>query len=315
MRAVVFFGLALTPLACSLLVDTNGLSGSALAPDATGPDAPATTDGRSDESALDGTDARDADMADGDAAADADADADATTSADVTTTVDASASDAGPDGAASAAYRAAVLADGPSAYFRLDDASGCADEKGGTPCALAASGITRGVPGIAGSSAIRLEQVAATLTTALADTDLGKSFTIEAWIAMDAASAVPAKNVADMEDYAPSRAGVTMFLFTASQFRTETWSSGQFLSYTLAAAALTPTVFHHIVVGYDATTKLDFGYFDGALSEGGSQTDAAARPIVTHPLVFTGWTGAIDEVALYAKALPPARVLAHYGLR
>ncbi len=303
-RAVLIFALALTPLACSLLVDTSGLSGSAITPDGASPDSPATTDARGEESAIDSADGRDGNT-----------DADAATMADVTTTPDASSSDAGPDGAASAAYRAAVLADGPSAYFRLDDASGCADEKGGTPCALAASGITRGVPGIAGSSAIRLEQVAATLTTALADTDLGKSFTIEAWIAMDAASAVPAKNVADMEDYAPSRAGVTMFLFTASQFRTETWSSGQFLSYTLAAAALTPTVFHHIVVGYDATTKLDFGYFDGALSEGGSQTDAAARPIVTHPLVFTGWTGAIDEVALYAKALPPARVLAHYGLR
>lgn len=299
MRRTWLFVVALAPAACSLLVDSSGLSGGAQ-------DA-ATTDTRSVDDATPasseaGTDAVSLDAGNPDAPPD-----DAGTP-DVT----ADASDGGAS--TSAAYRSAVLADGPWAYYRFEGSSGCADEKGGTPCALSASGITHSVAGIAGSRAVRLDLLTATVTTTLATGDLSQSYTVEAWIAVDAASVTPSNDLVDFEDFAPSRAGLTAFLFTANQFRTETWSGGDLLSYTLAAASLTPSVFHHVVLGYDATTKLDFTYFDGALSEGGFQYDAG-RPVVNHPFVWSGWTGSIDELAIYSKALTPARILAHYGLR
>lgn len=310
--------------ACSVLTSTDGLTDvGAIDPREAGSD--------SDANALD---ARDDDrlpldaQVDGPAAEGAAPDAGSDASViDGSGMVDASladaASDAGKtdaamsDAATGSAYRAAVLADNPVGYFRFEDVTtaGCVDETTGGvrpyACSYGTSGIVRGVPGIAGSSGVRLGTNQSVVSLAAAAYDFSKPYSIEFWVKLDAVATVTA--IAKAEESGP-RNGLLAFLFTNSEFRTEIWNGGNLHAYTLAASPLVSQTWHQIVIGHDNSTNA-FTYVDGVKSSGGFQYFDAGGPVVTVPLVFREFVGTLEELAVYDKPLAANRIIAHYQLR
>ena len=219
------------------------------------------------------------------------------------------------DGGGGLAYREAVIADTPAAYFRFEDVSGnaCVNEVSGSRfnCVYGGSGVSRGAPGVAGSLTVRVVP-ASTVSMSETALDFSKPFTLEFWLELD--TPIPGERIgSSMVNITPStRAGLTAFLWdTSGAFRTEMWNTN-FQNYTLAATPPTANAWHHIVVGHDSTG--DFSYFDGAKSSGGDSQDDAGNPKTNVPFVFTGFGGRVDELAWYDHVLSSARILAHYGL-
>jgi hypothetical protein len=207
------------------------------------------------------------------------------------------------------------MADGPAAYFRFEDVTGnaCVDEISGSrfACVYGGNGSQRGVPGVASSAAVRLTPDS-TVSISESVLDFSQPFSVELWIELDAPAPATglASSMIGLTD--TTRIGFTAFLWnTTGAFRTEMWNT-DFQSYTVAASAPSAGVWHHIVVGHDASG--DFSYFDGAKSSGGQPQGDAGNPKTNVPLVFTGFAGRLDELAWYDHALSSARVLVHDGL-
>jgi hypothetical protein len=252
--------------------------------------------------------------------------ADASLSDGAPATLDASAGDAPYDGPADraeagggkSAYESAVVADGPIAYFHFEETESavCADQFATLSCVYSGAGIVHGVSGISGTG-VRLSTTSDAVVVTPKSPDLSLPYTIELWMQLDAGSASPGQQLFRIEDFAPSRSGLRAELFMdTGGFRTEMWSSGVHLTYTLASGPLTGSAWHHVVVGYDPKTQTDFTYVDGTASSGGNVAlDASARPVVSKPLTFGAWTGSLDELAIYDKALPPDRIVAHFAAR
>ncbi len=309
--------------ACSAVTSTDGLTdGGAPDPREAGSESSAIDTGDDDRPALDAqVDGSAAQGAAPDAGSDASA-IDGSGEADaprMDAAIDAALSDAATsDSAVASAYRAAVLADNPVGYFRFEDltTAGCVDETTGGvrpyACAYGTSDIVRGVPGIAGSSGVRLATNQSVISLAAASFDFSKPYSIEFWVKLDAVATVTAIAKAEQSGL---RNGLMAFLFTNSEFRTEIWNGGNLHAYTLAASPLVAHTWHQIVVGHDNSTNA-FTYVDGVQSSGGFEFfDAGGGPVVTVPLVFREFVGTLEELAIYDKPLAANRILAHYQLR
>jgi hypothetical protein len=224
-------------------------------------------------------------------------------------------SDAG--NAASSAYRSAVLADTPAAYYRFEDVSGveCVDEISGSrfTCIYSPNALSRGEPGIASSLGVKLDEKGS-VSVAAPSLDFAQPFTLELWVEVDAPTASLGLVAAMKQLTLTTRIGFALFL-SADQaaVRTEMWN-GPFQSYTLAAGPAAANTWHHIVVGHDAS-NVDFAYVDGVESEHGRSSDPAGNGSVVLPLLFGGFAGRIDEIAWYDHPLTPVRILTHYALR
>ncbi|HEX3344140.1 MAG TPA: LamG domain-containing protein [Polyangiaceae bacterium] len=313
--------------AASAHADTGGADGPGdSTADATA-DSAAGADARTDGSAADATadttsgdtgggkpDA-DAGKPDADAgSADADAgkpDADAG-SADADAAVDA------PPDAPSSVYRAAVLADSPLAYWRLDETSGTVahDATGhgydGTytgTYTLGAAGALAGDP-----------DTAVTLDGVTGQVDVGDNFdfvgqvpfSFEAWVKPTVVDSEYRHIVTKMAfdttgnpltgTYVLLEQGSTVLGF-------ERWSGGATL-----LAVETPTfpgagAWAYVVATFDGTAGTL--YVDGsAVQTAGSGGGVPASGV--HLLWGNLIKGVIDEAAVYGAALPAARVTAHY---
>jgi hypothetical protein len=248
--------------------------------------------------------------------------------ADGSPALDSSVTDAPPDGsaeradadtgAAMSAYEAAVASDGPIAYFHFEETGGaaCADELRTLSCAYSGTGIVHGVSGVSGA-AVRLGTTSDAISVTPKSPDLSLPYTIEFWILLDVDSARAGQQLFRIEELSPSRSGLRGELFAdGSQLRTEMWSGGVLLTYTLASGALTGATWHHVAHGFNPETQTDFTYLDGVASAGGKvDLGGSPRPVVTTPLTFSAWTGSLDELAIYDKALSPSRIVAHYTAR
>ncbi|MDB4933208.1 MAG: Autotransporter adhesin [Labilithrix sp.] len=270
--------------ACSLLVTTSDLA------DGTTPGAEAAA------------------AADGDAFADAFADAPA----------DATEEPDGDGSTLSARYVAAVLADDPIAYLRLEEATGAqfaTNETAGAPGTYGAS-VHFGVAGaFAGSRAIETDGTSkgAVSLGVIAGLDGSKPFTFELWYR---------PNAVDQK-----------FRFLASKYESFDGGLESFGVYTQSTAAMVAEryvasvdvlgsvpvpqlgVFHYVVGTYDGSFVSLF--VDGVRVV--HQTDLRPSPSKNPIVTFGAFNadgdsvnGAIDEVAVYAKALTAAQVAAHY---
>jgi hypothetical protein len=271
--------------ACSLLVNTSDLaSGPA-------PLADASSDGGFAEGAAEGA---------------ADSAAEAT-------------ADAAVDGSAlSARYAAAVQADNPIAYLRLEEASGpSAKNETGGPAAVYSAGIAFGVPGaFAGSRAIAMNgssNGAVTLGN-VAGFDVSKPFSLELWYRPDGID--------------------NAFRFLANEFESVDGGLDSFGVYTQSsvgivaeryvrnvsilgsATAPQPAVFHHLVGTYDGASVTLFVDSVGVAQKADARASASRNPVISFgaynvdgPTVI----GAIDELAVYNTALTSSQVAAHYA--
>lgn len=221
-------------------------------------------------------------------------------------------------------YSAQVLADGPAAYYRMDDLAGpsCADITGhgntgtyaGIPTYNTASALL-GDPDpsvdLAGVSHVNLP-----LT--LAPTG-NNPFTWECWFNLDgpipaAGQPIIAANVVgNPQQMALTITGARTIQMYAVDGSGTTWMNTNNWTVTV------DTKWHHLVVTYDGATTVV--YLDGQIPGGWTATAHApmAAPTQFQVGAFPGsvlpaFNAKVDEVAVYTAALTSTQVVNHYQL-
>jgi hypothetical protein len=225
---------------------------------------------------------------------------------------------AGGDGATDR-YSAAVLADHPVAYWRLDETAGTVarDELGGHP-AMYQGQCQLGVPGaIAGDTAVRFDGASCRIDAgdffALAS---GTPFTIELWADIELADAT-ARFLVNRNTLSGSDNGYQIVFQTGHIWYERLVAAGGDGYMETGAPALGR--FELLAVTYDGTTERF--YRDG--SEVASMTWTSPQTLAPGGLAFGDtarrvsltFDGVLDEIALYSTAVPAARLAAHVAAR
>ncbi|MBX3191845.1 MAG: LamG domain-containing protein [Labilithrix sp.] len=246
---------------------------------------------------------------------------------DVATPVDAapdapdSVADAEPSNPRSAAYRAAVLADGPIAYWRLEETAGTvAKAEIGAVDAQYRQSPQLGAEGVAGSRAVVLNNSAhlKAITRAFAFVDRAP-FTIEIWVKPAAFGDLRWLMSTEPPGFPRYGWSIIGYANGAAGYEGFAPEGGPVVRY-VGVPTLTLTRFAHLVFTYDGT-KLS-SYLDGIIRETENDTSphtasgdfyigCAAESPDTVSGCASGW--AVDEPALYDKPLTAARVAAHYA--
>jgi hypothetical protein len=236
----------------------------------------------------------------------------------------ASSDAAGPDGdkgdapSPSSAYRAAVLADLPIAYWRLDESAAGApakDASGQGHDGVYGSGVTLGVPGaLAGDS-----DKAAHFDGLNSNVSIGDifrfadvtSYTLEAWVHPMANTNFGSILARDSD---PD--GYSIFLTPALALGAERQKPGT--DDILSGPVLDTSSFDYVVVTYDGSLLRLF--LNGTLVQGpsasGAIPGAAAGFFIGADFSGAGdlFSGDIDEPAVYDHALSDTQILAHYKI-
>jgi hypothetical protein len=240
--------------------------------------------------------------------------------------VDGSPTDATPAPATDGAplsYRDEVVSDGPLVYYRFEEAAGspnAADEMNRHPA------IYEGPPAVAkglagGGSARTFTGTKTRVTTGPHDDSKLAGIapmSLEAWISSSATDA-PRRIIVSSWSPDPSGPNGAQLLIMSDDLLFERANN-------VYAHVQTPNDFifpadepRHVVAVYDNAQLIL--YVDG---EEKSRTTSmlAIDPALTQKLTIGagaspdfGFVGVIDEVAIYAKALTPARIKAHYDAR
>jgi hypothetical protein len=234
------------------------------------------------------------------------------------------------------AYYTAVIADQPAAYFRLSDAMGsrtCANEVLGSTyeCFFSSSGLVHGAAGENCAHAVKLTDGSASVTmgngAGALDFPGNVSFTIEAWVEVDAVDGGPvlpftlAAALTAEADHAPDN-GYDLTVsggdgVGAPGPRAEMWIGGILNLYAQNDTNPSPSVPFFLVLVHDMTQGIDHLYVNGidSPSEGFTGADASSdRPPTGLPLTWNGFVGTLGEVAIYETALTAGQIGHHYAL-
>lgn len=246
-----------------------------------------------------------------------------------TAAVDSARGDAGdvatdaPSDAALLPYPAEVLADKPVLYLRLGEKSGLTardetQQRSGTyggEAKLGEKGAILGDP----DTAVRFTGAATSRLVIPSGLDFPGTvpFSVEIWALQTKADDAPNPFgwAVDHQAYGPGRNGWAL-RFGNSVLSFERWADNN-ISSVQSPSPLAEGKYQHIVATFDGT--LAVLYVDSA------QVRTETSPIVMHPMT-TSWSagaqncgcgtanfnGTLDELAIYDKALTPARILAHY---
>ena len=217
-------------------------------------------------------------------------------------------------GVAGSPYAATVLADAPSAYWRLGEASGttAADEKNAAPGTYA-GGVTLGTPGAVvgdANTAASFDGVDDSVSVADgAAVDVGPGdFSVEFWL----------KTSTNREQAVIGKASswlvsVTDDAGSVGDVRAR-FSDGTVTRYAYSATRVDDGRWHHVVVELDRDSGVTI-YVDGqpkstAGAVPGSLDNSSALRIGTAS-GYASFQGSLDEVALYKTLLPASRISAH----
>jgi hypothetical protein len=267
--------------ACSLFTDLNGFGGG-------------HTDNRADT----------------DAAVDATADA-----AAVDAGAGATIGDAGADRLPDDPYAAAVLADAPVAFLRLDEPSGTTvhDVRGEAVGELQGGcGLAR--PGRVGT-ALELDGASCRLSLGARFPFAGRSpFTIEVWVRPTIADGQIRRVVHRSSRSLASTSGYTMYFRDVFVQTTRTGVSTD--DGYATGEPLPTTAFTHLAMTYDGTTVRLYtnGVLDGSQPSASEIVDPADPELVfgdRAEQVYFKFAGLLDEIAIYDKALAASRIEAH----
>ena len=211
-------------------------------------------------------------------------------------------------------YRSAVLADTPFLYWGLGEASGpFADSSGrGNAGSTAGTGLSRGVPGLAGSTsdgALTFTDGVSTVSRAPVAGLPSATVTAEAWFKVNAFA-----NWSDLISHNWGGTGGHGWSMYTDASRVLTWglwqSGGAQLNVTFPG--LTAGSVYHAVGTYDGNVlRL---YLNGVQV---ATRTVGARILNTSASVYSGRTDTaagvtVDELALYPASLSAERVQAHY---
>lgn len=216
-------------------------------------------------------------------------------------------------------YAAAVLADSPIAYWKLDETSGT------TAADAGAAGATGSRPAGLGSSAGAMDGSTAALFNGVSGVslisvpvaagsvlDLSAAFSVEAWIRPTAVN----QNGGIAEKTRAGGVNTQFLLFLENGFLSWRLMGSGFGGLTLNPVRPAINTWSHVVGTFDGTTARL--YLDGqqvaAQAIGSGSVFSGSGPLLIGHLgtgVYS-FTGAIDDVAVYGSALPASRVLAHF---
>ena len=298
MAATVPVGLAVAAVGCSLLTSLDDLSGGA-----------SGDGGNASDGLVANAEAGDGRTGTSDAVGDADG------------------SNSGDAASASDLYASAVLADLPLGYWRLEEISGTsANEETNRYGGTFKGTPTLGVPGVAGSRAMRVPTGShATMTAPGADFRFPGNvpYSIEVWAKPGVIRDYAIMVSTEVPPNAEGRAGWTMVTDGQGIVHFEVWvpNDGGYLQargIPMSPTTITMGNFHHLVAVYTGTDMI--GYIDGVLGVRVAMSGAA--PNLGGSLIvgcradvsfcLDDWT--IDELAIYDHVLTPARVNEHYEL-
>jgi hypothetical protein len=227
--------------------------------------------------------------------------------------------DAGDASASASRYRALVMSDGPVGYWRLGDTGASAKDETGAHPGTVIGTISHGPGAIAGdpddalvgngSGWIDIAQIYPFTGNA--------PYSIEAWVAPQPSSTltgVLSRNVATPGN--PPTDGYSLYIDVPSL--TPTMGRWKANAEQAAAGPGLPTgIFSYVVGTYDGATLRV--YVDGVLKASAAAGQAIIAPAAdlsiasTRNGTYAYFIGALDEVALYDKALAPDRIAAHHA--
>lgn len=233
---------------------------------------------------------------------------------------DAGAADAPPEGdGRGAAYRDEVMSDRPAHYFRFEERAGetARDETGNAAGAYRA--VTLGVPGaVAGEDGAAARFVTNASAVVVGDTfDIvtGDPFTLEVWAKPDVVDVTYRRMLTKRRLGDGIDEGWSLVLNTEHGLGFEAHAGGR-VTGANTGALLATGAYHHVVITYGAGA-LRF-YVDAALIHESIQevrlADNDAALVVGSLSSADGnvWRGDLDEIALYAHALPLERIERHF---
>jgi hypothetical protein len=216
---------------------------------------------------------------------------------------------AGTMTATSSFYRAAVIADGPTAYWRLGETSGTtAADAMGAHHGGSGGFITLGVPGALANDtdkAFSTDGGGVSVTDAAPLRYTG-AFTIEAWIRPDLLTG----------DRFILNKGLDYFLYITNGATNFGFRTQQVTYPFVSSTAFTTGTWQHVVGTYSGTalTLYRNGLKVSEVPTSGSLTTVGGNLAIgafdTTGIAF--YDGVLDEVAIYPRALSAASVLYHY---
>lgn len=220
-----------------------------------------------------------------------------------------------PEGGALSGYAAAVLADGPRTYLRLEETSGttAADETGALPGTLEGA-CTLGAPGRVGR-AVAFDGRSCRLSLGTVLPFAGKApYTIEAWVAPSVVSA-QVRFVAYRGPRTASGNRLQVY-FNELGIQHDRRDAANAPNGYAGPAPLAAGAFSHVAVVFDgaAARVLVNGVEAGAANAANDIVISPDDELVfgdTGPRVFYKFEGVMDEIAVYDKALTDGRVRAH----
>jgi hypothetical protein len=227
--------------------------------------------------------------------------------------------DTGDDASTLHPYVAAVLADAPASYYRLDEEEGPARDVVGVNPGTYVGAVSRNAPGALGETgggAIRLtgnDDAGVLLGDVFRFSD-DAAFTIELWIYVDVLDARHQQILSKVDSSTGSGWKIHAHENSGTSFLVDRPGTSSPLVST--GVGLMPVKeWVHFVVSYDQATVLL--YVNGVLAK--TKVTSTNIPATAVPLGIgrsSGgklvMNGAIDEVAFYERALPERRVRAHY---
>lgn len=219
------------------------------------------------------------------------------------------------------AYADAVIAAGPVAYWRLGETSGttAADSSGNGRAGTYIGGVTLGQAGALsdGNKAASFDGVDDVVDVTNAAVRLAGELTVEAWIN-------PAI-VNTGSDSTIARCGIGSDLMWWLALRADGalqsghYDGAAFQIVATAGGVITTGQWRHVVVTRAADGKTYKFYVDGALVSSSATTTtpvaAGAQTTQIGKSATQQFNGALDEVAIYARALTAAEIADHYALR
>jgi hypothetical protein len=210
-------------------------------------------------------------------------------------------------------YRDAVLADAPAGYWRLGETSGKAlDEMSNGGAGIYNGGVTRGVPGALATESDLAAQFDGTDDyVSIPDNnalDVGDSYTLEAWVQRGAV-------LGTTQRFMHKGAGPASFGFGANNKLVLIPGGPGATPLASSTMTITDSAWHHVVATKNgASVRI---YVDGvdATAPGTNSTSTSNTSALNIGRSAGGngyFAGAIDEVAVYPRALGAERVESHY---
>lgn len=231
---------------------------------------------------------------------------------------DAQAEDVGPD-THTLSYAELVKSDGPVAYWRFETGDLGQSEMGFDYHLTAVDGPLRNPNGAVGGSLQLIGGPHLEMSLGAGDPLIFKgtlAFTIEAWVKKSAASAGTRMTL--VSHYSLSGVAEGWRTSMSDVFFLDRAQNNDNIIHGIQTASFDVTPWHHVVAVYDGAQQ--HLYVDGD----SKAVAGDVNPISTNPrnLQIGGpisdcaaWIGEIDEVAIYAKALPQDRINAHFKAR